>query len=296
MLANLANSVSDKYLGDYIHSAGVSASVDCTISNRYGRIIAGIIETRAIIDDCRVNTVGGLQAGLDYWEIAYLPSLLNNCQTWTNISEETMTKLENIQNMMFRVLLNVPQTCPKPALCWEMGSLQMKFRIISKKLNFLWHLKNLEDSSLANEIFCAQRDADMPGLVKECYELMDNLKLPNILQESISQIQWKSMVKKAIIKANEDELRRKMMSSSKLRTSDMIQEECITKPYVKNLTVTKVTQPKTMKDLRKISSTSDFSKVYESFLKEWIMEDIGPNIDIGQFGGQEWEQNTCLSV
>ena len=224
--------VSDKYLGDYIHSAGVSASVDCTISNRYGRIIAGIIETRAIIDDCRVNTVGGLQAGLDYWEIAYLPSLLNNCQTWTNISEETMTKLENIQNMMFRVLLNVPQTCPKPALCWEMGSLQMKFRIISKKLNFLWHLKNLEDSSLANEIFCAQRDADMPGLVKECYELMDNLKLPNILQESISQIQWKSLVKKAIIKANEDDLRIKMISSSKLRTSDMIQEECITKPYV----------------------------------------------------------------
>ena len=67
---------------------------------------------------------------------------------------------------------------------------------------------------------------------------MENLKLPNILQESISQIQWKSLVKKAIIKANEDDLRIKMISSSKLRTSDMIQEECITKPYVKNLTVT----------------------------------------------------------
>ena len=50
--------------------------------------------------------------------------------------------------------------------------------------------------------------------------------------------------------------------------------------------VPKVTQPKTMKDLRKISSTSDFSKVYESFLKDWIMEDISPYIDIGQFGGR----------
>ena len=50
--------------------------------------------------------------------------------------------------------------------------------------------------------------------------------------------------------------------------------------------VPKVTHPKTMKDLRKISSTSDYSKVYESFLKDWIMEDITPNIDIGQFGGQ----------
>ena len=50
--------------------------------------------------------------------------------------------------------------------------------------------------------------------------------------------------------------------------------------------VPKVTHPKTMKDLRKISSTSDFSKVFESFLKDCIMEDISPNIDIGQFGGR----------
>ena len=49
--------------------------------------------------------------------------------------------------------------------------------------------------------------------------------------------------------------------------------------------VPKVTHPKILKDLRKISSTSDYSKVFESFLKDWIMEDITPNIEIGQFGG-----------
>jgi hypothetical protein len=38
--------------------------------------------------------------------------------------------------------------------------------------------------------------------------------------------------------------------------------------------------------LRKISSTSDFSKIYEGYLKDWIMEDVSKNIDIGQFGGQ----------
>ena len=51
--------------------------------------------------------------------------------------------------------------------------------------------------------------------------------------------------------------------------------------------VPKVTHPKVIKDLRKISSTSDFSKVFESFLKDWIMEDISSKIDIGQFGGQK---------
>jgi hypothetical protein len=48
----------------------------------------------------------------------------------------------------------------------------------------------------------------------------------------------------------------------------------------------KISNPKLIKDLRKISGTSDYSKVFEGFLKDWIMEDVGKNIDIGQYGGQ----------
>ena len=50
--------------------------------------------------------------------------------------------------------------------------------------------------------------------------------------------------------------------------------------------VPKIPCPQGLSDLRKISCTSDFSKLYESYLKNWIMEDIAQNIDIGQFGGQ----------
>ena len=45
----------------------------------------------------------------------------------------------------------------------------------------------------------------------------------------------------------------------------------------------KITDPQTIQDLRKISCTSDYSKVFEGFLKDWIMEDVADNIDIGQF-------------
>ena len=93
--------VSEKYVGDYIHSEGTGASVQCTVKNRSGRISLNIIESRAIIDDCRVNAVGGLLAGLDLWEVAILPSLLNNCQTWVNMSEDSLKLLENLQNTMY---------------------------------------------------------------------------------------------------------------------------------------------------------------------------------------------------
>ena len=49
----------------------------------------------------------------------------------------------------------------------------------------------------------------------------------------------------------------------------------------------KISNPKVIKDLRKISCTSTFSKLFESILKEWIMEDISDNLDIGQFGGEK---------
>ena len=48
----------------------------------------------------------------------------------------------------------------------------------------------------------------------------------------------------------------------------------------------KVSNPETISDLRKIACTSDYSKVFEGFLKKWIIEDISHNIDVGQFGGQ----------
>ena len=41
-----------------------------------------------------------------------------------------------------------------------------------------------------------------------------------------------------------------------------------------------------IRDQCKISCTSDYSKLYEGFSKDWIMEDVSANIDIGQFGGQ----------
>ena len=49
----------------------------------------------------------------------------------------------------------------------------------------------------------------------------------------------------------------------------------------------KVTTSKVIKDLWKISCTSDYSNKFEGFIKDWIVEDIFGNLDIGQFGGRK---------
>jgi hypothetical protein len=44
---------------------------------------------------------------------------------------------------------------------------------------------------------------------------------------------------------------------------------------------------KTCDDVRKVASTSDYSKIFETFLRDWITEDIGDKIDINQFAGKK---------
>ena len=50
--------------------------------------------------------------------------------------------------------------------------------------------------------------------------------------------------------------------------------------------VPKKTKPEVLSDVRKIASTSDFSKIFEKYLKGWIMEDISNNLSKSQYGGK----------
>ena len=65
---------------------------------------------------------------------------------------------------------------------------------------FLHHLLNLEESSLASEIFAIQKEFNLPGFVKEARDLLLMFSLPNIIDEKdkTSKLQWKKMVTKAI--------------------------------------------------------------------------------------------------
>ena len=58
----------------------------------------------------------------------------------------------------------------------------------------------------------------------------------------------------------------------------------------------KVPKPESLKDLRKISLTSEFSLIFEGVIKDWIMEDITKKIDPSQFGNQKGSSTEHLIV
>lgn len=108
---------------------------------------------KAIIEVLRMQTIGGLKCGLDIWELAIVPSLINNCSTWTQISTESIDKLNKLQYTFLQMLFAVSQSCPKPVLCWDTATILMQVRIQKSKLALLHHIKNLDESSLAKQIF-----------------------------------------------------------------------------------------------------------------------------------------------
>jgi hypothetical protein len=112
-----------------------------------------------------MQSVGGLKCGLDIWELALIPSLTNNCGTWTQILHQSVEKLDKLQNLFLQILFAVGQSCPRPALCWDTATLTMQTRIDKSKLLLLHHIKNLDHSSLAKQVYEEQSNHGWPGLV-----------------------------------------------------------------------------------------------------------------------------------
>ena len=111
-----------------------------------------MFEAAAIIDDFKSQCIGGFQVAIDLWELAILPSLLNNAGTWTDIDEDTLDRLEELQLFYVRLILRVPVSTPKALLRSETGLLSMSHRIDKEKLMLVQHLKNLNEDSCQKDL------------------------------------------------------------------------------------------------------------------------------------------------
>ena len=80
---------------------------------------------------CREDVVGGIIAGLEIWEVAVIPYLMNNSDTWAYMPKQALDVLDSLQNQFLRSLLATPRGNPTPALLWETGTPTMENRILS---------------------------------------------------------------------------------------------------------------------------------------------------------------------
>ena len=161
---------------------------------------------------------------------------MNNAQTWIEINKETIGTLDDLQYDFLRILLASPASTPRAALLWDCGMVKMKFRIMQMKLTFLHYMLMQGEDSLAHRVVMKQKENEYPGLVKECEQMIKELKILNPFDHWMSSIEWKNMVKNAISEANSIELKNEITEKyKKLKNSELAKEEFGRKEYVKNL-------------------------------------------------------------
>ena len=221
-----------KYLGDWICEGGLSESVVCTVRKRKGLAIGAIHEIRCVVEDCRSMICGGIKAGLEIWELAVLPMLLYNAESWIGVTKKTVEDLEAIQKRFLKHLLAVGSGCPTPSLYWETGTLGIKWRILKSKLLLYHHIKCLPNTALAKEVIEVQERLNLPGLHSECSDFLCHHGFTHV--EQYTKVQWKKLVKERILKMNENELVEMSLTYKKINFSG---EKFACKDYMKEMRI-----------------------------------------------------------
>ena len=132
---------SDKYLGQVLHVGGLEESEAATVRERLGRIKGATMEIKSIVEEFQMPAVGGMMAAWELWEKALIPNLLSGAGTWLGDCREAIKLCDNLQNFFWRVLLKVPESCPKVALRCETQMMGMKWRIWEEKIFLLLRIK-----------------------------------------------------------------------------------------------------------------------------------------------------------
>ena len=89
----------------------------------------------------------------------------------------------------------MPHTLPVLGHGWRVDDI----RVMLKKLEFIWHIENLEDDTLAKEVLKIQKEQSLPGLVRECSEWIKQYNLPDIFSVKVKRSEWKRLVKKGCV-------------------------------------------------------------------------------------------------
>ena len=114
----------------------------------------------------------------------------------------------------------------------------MQVRLDKAKVSLLHHVKNLDNDSLAKQIYEEQCHSGWPGLVMECKEIIDEWKLPDIINQEhkFSKAQWKMLINRAA-KIKNGELLVEMMNQGYSELEIMKSESYEEKAYLKDMSM-----------------------------------------------------------
>ena len=185
---------SDKYLGQVLHGGGLSESALATVKERAGRIKGATIEIKSIIEEFQMQTLGGKMATWEPREKALTPSLLSGSGTWIGDCSLAVDLCNDLQNFFWRIMLGVPESCPKIALQSETRMVGMKWRIWQEKILLLIRIKSHGLDTLCRQVYEEGKSQQWPGLGQEVAEICAHIGIPDVNSVTVNKNEIKNAI------------------------------------------------------------------------------------------------------
>ena len=118
--------------------------------------------------------------------------------------------------------------------------MDMKLRIYKEKLSMILHLKDLEEKSLASQIYREQVVKGWPGLAKEAKEICGELNIEDVNSTNMTKSEFKRLMKGALDTRNEAIL--KEQAKNKPKCYNIMKEDYGKKEYMNEKKIEEVRQ------------------------------------------------------
>ena len=148
-----------------------------------------------------------METALVLWESCCVSSLLHGAGTWTEISPSTIRQLNKIQSWYFKLAFQVGPGASSASLLWDSGALDMGLRIYREKILLVLYIRNLEEKTLARQIYEEQKRNKWPDLATETANICQDLKIQDCNITTMNITRYKQLVNNALHYKNEERLR-----------------------------------------------------------------------------------------
>ena len=123
-----------KYLGDTFNS-----KVENNVALRKHGVDKSVGFIIEIISLCKETNFGKHQmfSMMVMYQSVFLPRLLYNCESWSNLTHKDISNLQGAQLNFLRRVMEVPKSTPTAALFLELGILPIQYEIEKRQLVLL---------------------------------------------------------------------------------------------------------------------------------------------------------------
>ena len=175
------------YLGDVLaEGSSLAASTRATVHKRIARARGAIREVKSVMEDFRMQAIGGMAGAWDLWKGGICASLLANSGTWVKLEKEDIKKLNDIFHEFLRNIYSCPPSTPLPALRSQAGMVSIEYLVYREKICLVSKLLHrTEPGNYARQVLEEQIMMGWEGIAKEARELCDMLGLPDIAKKDI---------------------------------------------------------------------------------------------------------------